>query len=164
MKHPTAAAEKPNEKIVDIYTDGACSGNPGPGGWGVLLRYDGHEKELYGGEPLTTNNRMELMAAIMALETLKRPVKARLHTDSQYLRNGITEWVANWKRKGWRTADKKPVKNVDLWQRLDAALAHHTVHWHWVRGHAGHDLNERADELAREGVAEVRAAQRTSHP
>jgi len=158
MKHPTAAAEKPNEKIVDIYTDGACSGNPGPGGWGVLLRYDGHEKELYGGEPLTTNNRMELMAAIMALETLKRPVKARLHTDSQYLRGGITQWIHDWKRKGWRTADKKPVKNVDLWQRLEAALARHEVEWLWVRGHAGHPENERADALARRGVLEARPA------
>jgi len=158
MKHPTAAAEKPNEKIVDIYTDGACSGNPGPGGWGVLLRYNGHEKELYGGEALTTNNRMELMAAIMALESLKRPVKARLHTDSQYLRGGITQWIHDWKRKGWRTADKKPVKNVDLWQRLEAALARHEVEWLWVRGHAGHPENERADALARRGVLEAKPA------
>ena len=158
MKHPTAAAEKPNEKIVDIYTDGACSGNPGPGGWGALLRYDGHEKELYGSEPLTTNNRMELMAAIMALESLKRPVKARLHTDSQYLRGGITQWIHDWKRKGWRTADRKPVKNVDLWQRLEAALARHEVEWLWVRGHAGHPENERADALARRGVLEARPA------
>jgi ribonuclease HI len=156
MEQPTAAAKKPNEKIVDIYTDGACSGNPGPGGWGVLLRYDGHEKELYGGEPLTTNNRMELMAAIMALESLKRPVKARLHTDSQYLRGGITQWIHDWKRKGWRTADKKPVKNVDLWQRLEAALERHEVQWLWVRGHAGHPENERADALARRGVLEAR--------
>ncbi|HTO81401.1 MAG TPA: ribonuclease HI [Methylomirabilota bacterium] len=156
MKHPTAAAEKPNEKIVDIYTDGACSGNPGPGGWGALLRYDGHEKELYGGEVLTTNNRMELMAAIMALESLKRPVKARLHTDSQYLRGGITQWIHDWKRKGWRTADKKPVKNVDLWQRLETALARHEVEWLWVRGHAGHPENERADALARRGVLEAK--------
>jgi len=158
MKHPTAAAEKPNEKIVDIYTDGACSGNPGPGGWGALLRYDGHEKELYGSEPLTTNNRMEMMAAIMALESLKRPVKARLHTDSQYLRGGITQWIHDWKRKGWRTADRKPVKNVDLWQRLEAALARHEVEWLWVRGHAGHPENERADALARRGVLEARPA------
>jgi len=156
MKHPPAAAEKPNEKIVDIYTDGACSGNPGPGGWGALLRYDGHEKELYGGEVLTTNNRMELMAAIMALESLKRPVKARLHTDSQYLRGGITQWIHDWKRKGWRTADKKPVKNVDLWQRLETALARHEVEWLWVRGHAGHPENERADALARRGVLEAK--------
>jgi ribonuclease HI len=156
MEQPTAAAKKPNEKIVDIYTDGACSGNPGPGGWGVLLRYDGHEKELYGGEPLTTNNRMELMAAIMALESLKRPVKARVHTDSQYLRGGITQWIHDWKRKGWRTADKKPVKNVDLWQRLEAALERHDVQWLWVRGHAGHPENERADALARRGVLEAR--------
>jgi ribonuclease HI len=156
MEQPTAAAKKPNEKIVDIYTDGACSGNPGPGGWGVLLRYDGHEKELYGGEPLTTNNRMELMAAIMALESLRRPVKARVHTDSQYLRGGITQWIHDWKRKGWRTADKKPVKNVDLWQRLEAALERHDVQWLWVRGHAGHPENERADALARRGVLEAR--------
>jgi ribonuclease HI len=140
------------EKSVDIFTDGACSGNPGPGGWGAVLRYGGHEKEIYGGERRTTNNRMELMAAIMALESLKRPVKARIHTDSQYLRNGITEWIRKWKRNGWRTADKKPVKNVDLWQRLDAALAQHEVSWHWVRGHAGHPENERADALARRGI------------
>jgi len=158
MEHPPVAAKKPNEKIVDIYTDGACSGNPGPGGWGVLLRYDGHEKELYGGEPLTTNNRMELMAAIMALESLKRPVKARLHTDSQYLRGGITQWIHDWKRKGWRTADKKPVKNVDLWQRLEAAIERHEVEWLWVRGHAGHAENERADALARRGVLEAKPA------
>ena len=149
---------------VEIFTDGACKGNPGPGGWGAVLRFGETEKEISGGETLTTNNRMEMMAAIQALETLKRPVHAKLHTDSQYLRDGITQWLPRWKKNGWRTADKKPVKNIDLWQRLDAALAHHTVHWHWVRGHAGHDLNERADELAREGIAEVRAAQRTSHP
>ena len=142
-------------KVVDIFTDGACSGNPGPGGWGVILRYDGEEKELHGGEAATTNNRMELMAAIRALESLKRPVKARLHTDSQYVMKGITEWIHDWKRRGWRTADKKPVKNVDLWQRLEAALAQHDVKWFWVRGHAGHAENERADELARRGIAEL---------
>ena len=143
---------------VTIYTDGACSGNPGPGGWGVILQWGDHTKELHGGEAHTTNNRMELTAAIMALEVLKRPVTVDLHTDSQYLRNGFTSWIHGWKRNGWRTADKKPVKNADLWQRLDAAVRRHTVHWHWVRGHAGHDLNERADELAREGIADVKAA------
>jgi ribonuclease HI len=143
------------DKVVDIFTDGACSGNPGPGGWGAVLRYDGHEKDIFGGERQTTNNRMELMAAIMALEGLKRPVKVRLHTDSQYVKNGITEWIRGWKRNGWRTADKKPVKNVDLWQRLEAALARHEVSWHWVRGHSGHPENERADALARRGIAEL---------
>jgi ribonuclease HI len=142
-------------KIVDIFTDGACSGNPGPGGWGVILRWDGHEKELLGGERATTNNRMELMAAIKALESLKRAVKVRLHTDSQYVKKGITEWIHDWKRRGWRTADKKPVKNADLWQRLDAALGEHEIQWIWVRGHAGHPENERADELARRGIAEL---------
>jgi ribonuclease HI len=143
---------------VVIHTDGACSGNPGPGGWGVILQWNGRTRELKGGEAHTTNNRMELMAAIMALETLKRPCDVDLHTDSEYLRQGITGWIHGWKRNGWRTADKKPVKNVDLWQRLDAAVNRHTVHWHWVRGHAGHDLNERADVLAREAIAEIRAA------
>lgn len=140
------------QKVVDIFTDGACVGNPGPGGWGALLRWDGHEKEICGGERHTTNNRMELMAAIMALETLKRPVKVRIHTDSQYVKNGITEWIHAWKRKGWKTAGKTPVKNVDLWQRLEAAIERHDVKWHWVRGHAGHTDNERADELARRGI------------
>ena len=142
---------------VVIHTDGACSGNPGPGGWGAILQWGGHTRELKGGEAHTTNNRMELMAAIMALEALKRPCDVDLHTDSQYLRQGITSWIHGWKRNGWRTADRKPVKNADLWQRLDAAVDRHTVHWHWVRGHAGHDLNERADELAREAIAEIRA-------
>ena len=145
---------------VVIHTDGACSGNPGPGGWGAILEWGGHRREIKGGEPHTTNNRMELMAAISALEALKRPCDVDLHTDSQYLRQGITSWIHGWKRNGWRTGDKKPVKNVDLWQRLDAAIARHTVHWHWVRGHAGHDLNERADELAREAIAELRATGR----
>ena len=140
---------------VDIFTDGACSGNPGPGGWGAVLRWDGHEREICGGERQTTNNRMELMAAIMALEGLKRPVKVRIHTDSQYVKNGITEWIHSWKRKGWKTADKKPVKNVDLWQRLEAAIERHDVKWHWVRGHSGHADNERADELARRGISEL---------
>jgi ribonuclease HI len=148
-------------KIVDIFTDGACSGNPGPGGWGALLRYDGVEKELSGGDPATTNNRMEMTAAIVALESLKRPVKARIHTDSQYLRDGITRWIHDWKRRNWRTADKKPVKNVDLWQRLEAALERHDVQWFWVRGHAGHAENERADALARQAIARLRLGE---HP
>jgi ribonuclease HI len=149
-----------SEHQVTIHTDGACSGNPGPGGFGAILQWGDHTKELKGGEAHTTNNRMELMAAITALESLKRTCTVDLHTDSQYLRNGIMTWIKGWKRNGWKTADRKPVKNVDLWQRLDAALAHHTIRWHWVRGHSGHDLNERADELAREAIAEVRAAQR----
>jgi ribonuclease HI len=145
---------------VVIHTDGACSGNPGPGGWGAILQWGPHTRELKGGEAHTTNNRMELMAAIVALETLKRPCDIDLHTDSQYLRQGITGWIHGWKRNGWKTAEKKPVKNADLWQRLDAAVDRHTVHWHWLRGHAGHDLNERADELAREAIADLRAAGR----
>ena len=149
-----------SEHQVTIHTDGACSGNPGPGGFGAILQWGDHTKELKGGEAHTTNNRMELMAAITALESLKRTCTVDLHTDSQYLRNGIMTWIKGWKRNGWKTADRKPVKNVDLWQRLDAALANHTVRWHWVRGHSGHDLNERADELAREAIAEVRATQR----
>lgn len=133
---------------VQIWTDGACKGNPGPGGWGALLRWNGKERELSGGEPSTTNNRMELMAAIQALETLKRPCEVVLTTDSQYVRKGITEWMVGWKRNGWKTSAKKPVKNVDLWQRLDQAVARHHVDWHWVKGHSGHPENERADELA----------------
>ena len=148
----------PAEQHIVIHTDGACSGNPGPGGWGAILEWGDHKKELKGGEPHTTNNRMELMAAISALETLKRPCAVDLHTDSQYLRDGITKWIHGWKKNGWKTAEKKPVKNVDLWQRLEQALSRHTVRWHWVKGHAGHDLNERADELAREAIAELRAA------
>jgi ribonuclease HI len=143
---------------VVIHTDGACSGNPGPGGWGAILEWGDRRREIKGGEAHTTNNRMELMAAISALEALKRPCDVDLHTDSQYLRDGIMSWIHGWKRNGWRTADKKPVKNVDLWQRLDAAVTRHTVHGHWVRGHSGHDLNERADELAREAIAELREA------
>ncbi len=139
-------------KRVDIFTDGACSGNPGPGGWGAILRYGATEKELSGGERATTNNRMEMMAAIAALEALTSAVEAHIHTDSQYLKNGITEWLPQWKKRGWKTADKKPVKNVDLWQRLEAAAAAHKLHWHWVRGHAGHAENERADALARAGM------------
>jgi len=146
---------------VTIHTDGACSGNPGPGGWGAILQWGDHVRELKGGEPQTTNNRMELLAAINALEALKRPCEVELHTDNQYLRNGIMTWINTWKRNGWRTADRKPVKNDDLWKRLDAALGHHKVKWHWVRGHAGHDLNERADVLARAAIAEIRAAQRS---
>jgi ribonuclease HI len=144
---------------VIIHTDGACSGNPGPGGWGAILQWGDHSRELSGAEVYTTNNRMELMAAIAALEALKRPCTADLHTDSQYLREGITKWIHGWKRNGWRTSDKKPVKNADLWRRLDEALTHHEVRWHWVRGHSGHDLNQRADQLAREAIAELRAAQ-----
>jgi ribonuclease HI len=137
---------------VQAFTDGACSGNPGPGGWGALLVYGGRERELSGGDPLTTNNRMELMAAIAALEALNRPCTVALYTDSQYVRDGITKWIEGWKRNGWKTADKKPVKNVDLWQRLDAARASHTVAWHWVRGHSGHPENERVDLLARTAI------------
>jgi ribonuclease HI len=149
-----------SEQPVVIHTDGACSGNPGPGGWGVILRYGDHEKELKGGEANTTNNRMELMAAIMALETLKRPSRVALHTDSQYLRDGITRWIHGWKRNGWKTAEKKPVKNAELWLRLDEALKRHSIEWHWVKGHAGHDGNERADELAREGMAPFKKGRR----
>ncbi len=143
---------------VDIFTDGACSGNPGPGGWGAILRYKGHEKEFSGAEPHTTNNRMEMMAAIAALEALTRPSHVRLHTDSQYLHDGITRYLRQWKARGWKTADKKPVKNIDLWQRLEAALARHTVEWRWVRGHSGHPENERADRLARQAIIAARAA------
>ncbi|MFA6279831.1 MAG: ribonuclease HI [Bdellovibrionales bacterium] len=134
--------------IVEIFTDGACSGNPGPGGWGALLRYKGSEKELSGGEAETTNNRMEMTAAIMALESLKRPSKVKLTTDSQYVKDGLTKWMAGWIRNGWKTADKKPVKNVDLWQRLQAASQPHDLEIHWVRGHTGHPDNERVDALA----------------
>ena len=143
---------------VDIYTDGACSGNPGPGGWGALLRHGGTEKELCGGAPATTNNRMEMMAAIKAIEALKRPSRVRLHTDSTYVKDGITRWIHGWKARGWKTAAKKPVKNVDLWQRLDALAAGHEIEWRWVKGHAGHPDNERADALARKGLALAREA------
>ncbi|NIJ41753.1 ribonuclease HI [Parvibaculum indicum] len=138
---------------IDIYTDGACSGNPGPGGWGALMIWRDEEKELCGGETATTNNRMELMGAIQALEALKRPSRVALHTDSTYVRDGITKWIHNWKRNGWKTAAKKPVKNAELWQRLEAALERHEVEFHWVKGHSGHPENERADELARQGMA-----------
>ena len=143
---------------VDIFTDGACSGNPGPGGWGALLRSGGVEKELSGGESPTTNNRMEMLAAIEALSALKRPVKVRLHTDSQYLRDGITRYVHGWQRNGWKTAEKKPVKNIDLWLRLLEAMKPHQVEWIWVKGHAGHPENERADALARAGVVKAKLA------
>ena len=142
-------------KVIDIFTDGACSGNPGPGGWGALLRYGAVEKELSGGETLTTNNRMEMMAAIMALEALKRPSVVCLSTDSLYLKDGITRWITSWKRNGWKTADKKPVKNVDLWLKLEAALERHQVSFEWVRGHAGHPENERADALARQAIKDM---------
>jgi ribonuclease HI len=146
-------------KVV-IYTDGACSGNPGPGGWGAVLIWGETERDICGGELSTTNNRMELMGAIQALETLKRPCTVELHTDSQYVKNGITEWIRGWKARGWKTAAKAPVKNDDLWKRLDEARLRHDVEWRWVKGHAGHELNERADALARKGLAEVRAASR----
>ena len=142
--------------LVEVHTDGACSGNPGPGGWAAILRSGAKELELAGGEPLTTNNRMELMAAIAALEALKRPTRVRVYTDSQYLRLGITEWLRAWKARGWRTADKKPVKNQDLWERLDRARGPHQVEWSWLKGHAGDPLNERADELARAQVTLAR--------
>lgn len=144
-----------NNLVVEIFTDGACRGNPGPGGWGAVMRYRGHEKTLHGGEAQTTNNRMELMAAIKALETLTRPCRVRLTTDSQYVMKGITEWMANWKKRGWKTSGKQPVKNVDLWQRLDQALAPHQVEWEWVRGHTGHPENEWADQLANRGIDEL---------
>ena len=137
---------------MKIYTDGACRGNPGPGGWGALLRSGDHEKEISGYEGHTTNNRMELKAAIRALEALKQPCTVELYTDSQYVKNGITTWMADWKRRGWRTADRKPVKNIDLWQELDALSAAHRIHWHWVRGHTGHAENERADRLANAAI------------
>ena len=145
---------------VEAFTDGACSGNPGPGGWGVVLRYRGQEKELSGAEALTTNNRMELMAAIAALEALKRASRVAITTDSTYVKDGITRWVHAWKQRGWRTADKKPVKNQDLWERLDALCRKHEVTWHWVRGHDGHAENERADLLAREAITALREARK----
>ncbi len=143
------------ENMVEIFTDGACRGNPGPGGWGALLRYGDTEKELYGGEPDTTNNRMELMAAIQALESLSHECKVHLTTDSEYVKNGINQWMPKWKTNGWRTANRKPVKNKDLWQRLDAAVAQHDVQWHWVKGHSGHAENEKADQLANKGIDQL---------
>ncbi|MEQ8286407.1 ribonuclease HI [Thalassospira sp.] len=141
-----------DDNHVEIYTDGACSGNPGPGGWGAILRFKGVEKELSGGAPETTNNRMEMMAAISALEALKRPCVINIYTDSSYVRDGITKWIFGWQKRGWKTADKKPVKNVELWQRMLEALKPHQVDWHWVKGHAGHPENERCDELARQAI------------
>ena len=140
------------DEWVCLFTDGACSGNPGPGGWGALLRYRGREKELSGGESETTNNRMELLAAINGLEALNRPARVRIVTDSQYVMKGVTEWLPGWKRRGWKTADRQPVKNIDLWRRLEAALAPHQVEWEWVRGHSGHAENERVDQLARRAI------------
>ncbi len=140
---------------VEIFTDGACKGNPGPGGWGAILRYQNNEKELYGSEPSTTNNRMELLAAIIAIESLTRPCQVSLTTDSEYVKNGITLWLKNWKLKNWKTANKKPVKNLDLWQRLDQACVQHDISWHWVKGHSGHVENERADELANLAINEM---------
>ena len=146
-----------NDEAVEIWTDGACKGNPGPGGWGVLLKTGSIEKTLHGGEPLTTNNRMEMLAVIEALRALKRPCKVLLHVDSQYVMKGMTEWIHGWKQRGWRTADKKPVKNADLWQRMEEEVAKHTITWKWVKGHAGDPGNERADLLANRGVEEARA-------
>ena len=147
-------------KTVEIYTDGACRGNPGPGGWGALLRYGAVEKRLLGGEELTTNNRMELSAALFALKALTRPCVVKLYTDSEYLRRGITEWLPNWKRNGWKTAAKQPVKNADLWQALEQAAAPHQIEWHWVKGHSGHPENELADQLANQAIDELKAGQR----
>jgi ribonuclease HI len=152
------------EDVVDIFTDGACRGNPGPGGWGIVLRYKTREKELWGGEANTTNNRMELTAVIRALEALKRPSRVRLYTDSQYVQKGISEWIHSWKRKGWKTADKKDVKNVDLWRELEALAAQHEVEWLWVKGHAGHPENERADALANKGIEGGSAGVSANHP
>lgn len=143
------------EQVIEIYTDGACKGNPGVGGWGALLKSGPHTRELFGGEALTTNNRMELTAVIRALEALKKPSHVRLHTDSKYVQQGISSWIHQWKKRGWRTADKKPVKNEDLWRELDEIAAKHEIEWLWVRGHAGHDGNERADELANRGCAQA---------
>jgi ribonuclease HI len=150
-------SDEPTLPHVVIHTDGGAAPNPGAGGWAAILSFGELKKELKGGELNTTNNRMELMAAISALEALKKPCRIDLHTDSQYVRNGITSWIGKWKRNGWKTADKSPVKNVDLWERLDAALGLHQIHWHWVKGHAGHDMNERADTLVGEAIAEIRA-------
>ncbi len=155
MKH-AAAAPDAEGKTVNVYTDGACKGNPGPGGWGAVLEFDGQEREIYGGEPATTNNRMELTAVIEALSALKRPCRIVLHTDSQYVHKGITEWIGGWKARGWKTAAKEPVKNVDLWKRLDEAIRSHHIRWVWVKGHSGHDGNERADALANKGVDSLR--------
>ncbi|PKO83652.1 MAG: ribonuclease HI [Betaproteobacteria bacterium HGW-Betaproteobacteria-11] len=149
-------SEKNDDAVVDIFTDGACSGNPGPGGWGAILRLNGTEQELFGGERMTTNNRMEMTAVIEAIKALSRPAAARVHTDSQYVQKGISEWIHGWKRRGWKTAGKEPVKNEDLWREIDRLAAGHRIEWVWVRGHAGHPENERADALARRGVDSVR--------
>lgn len=149
-------ADLAGEERVLLFTDGACSGNPGPGGWAALLRYRTQERELSGGEPATTNNRMEMLAVICGLEALKRPMPVRIYTDSQYVMKGVTEWLAGWKRRGWKTADRQPVKNVDLWQRLETALSRHQVEWQWVRGHDGHPENERVDALARAAIGQNR--------
>jgi ribonuclease HI len=156
LKRATAAAPDTEGKIIHIYTDGACKGNPGPGGWGAVLEYDGTEREMYGGEPSTTNNRMELTAVIEALAALKRPCRVILHTDSQYVQKGITEWINGWKARGWKTAAKEPVKNVDLWKKLDEVIRTHDIDWIWVKGHAGDVGNERADALANKGVESLR--------
>ena len=155
MKRAAEAASETEGRIINVYTDGACKGNPGPGGWGAVLEYDGQERELYGGEPATTNNRMELTAVIEALSALKRPCRIVLHTDSQYVQKGITEWITGWKARGWKTAAKEPVKNEDLWRKLDEVVRGHEIRWVWVKGHAGHDGNERADALANKGVASL---------
>lgn len=151
-------ADLAGEERVLLFTDGACSGNPGPGGWAALLRYRTQERELSGGEPATTNNRMEMLAVICGLEALKRPMPVRIYTDSQYVMKGVTAWLAGWKRRGWKTADRQPVKNVDLWQRLETALSRHQVEWQWVRGHDGHPENERVDALARAAIGQNRRA------
>ena len=155
MKRATAAAPDTEGKVIHIYTDGACKGNPGPGGWGAVLEYGGTEREMFGGEPATTNNRMELTAVIEALAALKRPCRVILHTDSQYVQKGITEWIGGWKARGWRTAAKEPVKNVDLWKKLDEVIKSHDIDWVWVKGHSGHEGNERADALANKGVESI---------
>jgi ribonuclease HI len=155
LKRAAEAASEAGGRIINVYTDGACKGNPGPGGWGAVLEYDGREREMYGGEPATTNNRMELTAVIEALSALKRPSRVVLHTDSQYVQKGITEWIGGWKARGWKTAAKEPVKNVDLWRKLDEVVRDHEIRWVWVKGHAGHDGNERADALANKGVASL---------
>lgn len=162
MTSSTAAAapQSPSRPVVTVYSDGACKGNPGPGGWGAWLAWDGHEKELFGGEAQTTNNRMELTAVIRALDCLKRTCDVIIYTDSEYVRKGITEWIQGWKRRGWKTADNKPVKNADLWQQLDAQRTLHHVQWRWVKGHAGDPGNERADQLANRGVASLNGSAR----
>lgn len=157
MNNTNKSEENPMNNQVSLFTDGACSGNPGPGGWGALLRYRDHEKELSGAEAATTNNRMEMLAVINALEALKQPMQVRICTDSQYVMKGITEWIAGWKRRGWKTADRQPVKNMDLWQQLEAALARHQVEWEWVRGHSGHPENERVDQLARAAIRQLQS-------